>query len=202
MLFHGLYLVFAIFLSTVLSQTIPGFLPSSSETLTVTFANNIEPELTASRKDSPQATYMVFMIDIDAVYDKAATTFLQWYQPDLSIDYSSYEFTNSNETNNGAVYISPMPLPSSTHRYILVLFAEPPGYKLPSCYQAILSVSPLPRFGFDILEFIQVAGLGSPVATNYLKVSNSEPATTTQVITTTSLSSASCAKTKRAMLRS
>ena len=48
------------------------------------------------------------------------------------------------------------------------------------------------RHGFNIEQFMQVAGLEGPIAANYFRVVDSDPVTSTRVATVTSLSSAGC----------
>lgn len=133
---------------------------------------------------------MVFMIDPDVVADGKATTFLHWYQADLLKDpYSGQLF---NHSVNGAPYVGPGPPPGPSHRYILLLFVQPYGFVFPECFSDVLPLTKPARQGFNIEQFIKVAGLGKPIAANYFRVVDSHPVTSTLVATATSLSSADC----------
>ena len=130
------------------------------------------------------------MIDPDVIDNGKATTFLHWYQADLlKSPYSNELF---NHSINGASYVGPGPPPGPSHRYTLLLFVQPPGYIFPECFSAMLPLTLSARHGFNIEQFMQVAGLEGPIAANYFKVVNSDPVTSTRVATATSLSSASC----------
>ena len=130
------------------------------------------------------------MIDPDVVADGKATTFLHWYQADLLKDpYSGQLF---NHSDNGAPYVGPSPPPGPGQRYILLLFVQPSGYVFPECFSDILPLTIDARQGFNIEQFMQVAGLEGPIAANYFKVVNSGPVTSTRMATATSLSSAEC----------
>ena len=132
----------------------------------------------------------MFLIDLDAIEDGKATTILHWYQADfLKNPYNGELF---NHSDNGASYVGPSPPPGPSHRYTFLLFVQPSGYVFPECFSDMLPLTLPARQGFDIEQFMQVAGLGKPIAANYFYAVNSVPATSTRVATATSLSSADC----------
>lgn len=132
------------------------------------------------------------MIDLDVIEDRKATTILHWYQADLLKNPESGELFNLSD--NGAVYVGPTPPPGPSHRYMLLLFVQPFGYRMPECFSGMLPLTLPARQGFNIEQFMQVAGLGNPVAANYFSAVNPDPARSTRVTTATSLSSADCKK--------
>ena len=132
----------------------------------------------------------MFMIDLDVIKDGKATTILHWYQADLLKSPGSGELFNLSD--NGAVYVGPTPPSGPSHRYMLLLFVQPSGYVMPGCFSDILPLTLPARQGFNIEQFMQVAGFDEPIAANYFNAVNSDPATSTRVVTATSLSSADC----------
>ena len=132
----------------------------------------------------------MFMIDLDIIDNGKATTILHWYQPDLLKDPYNGELFNLSD--NGALYVGPSPPPGPGHRYVFLLFVQPSGYVTPECFLDILPLTVTARQGFNIEQFVQVAKLGEPIAANYFSAVNLDPATSTQVATVTSLSSADC----------
>ena len=149
------------------------------------------PELSAQHLHI-QEKYLVFMIDPDVIDDGKATTFLHWYQADFSLKSPPYGGELVNHTDNGAAYVGPAPPPGPSHRYILLLFVQPSDYVFPECFSDMLPLTLAARQGFDIELFVQVAGLGEPIAANYFFVGNEGPVTATRVATATSLSEAAC----------
>ena len=134
--------------------------------------------------------YLVFMIDPDVIDDGKATTVLHWYQADLCKAPHSGELFNHSD--NGASYVGPSPPPGPSHRYTLLLFVQPSGYVFPECFSYMLPLTVAARSGFNLHQFMQVAGLGEPIAANYFYVVNSDPVSSTRVATATSLTSAEC----------
>lgn len=97
-----------------------------------------------------------------------------------------------NLTDSGAAYVGPTPPPGSSHRYVLLLFLQPPGYEFPECFSAVLPLTLPARQGFDIEQFMQVVGLSEPIAANYFSAINTASAKSTRVATGTTMSSANC----------
>ena len=133
---------------------------------------------------------MVFMIDLDVIEEGDATTILHWYQADLLTNPISGELFNL--TGNGASYVGPTPPPGPGHRYVFLLFLQPPNYMFPECFSETLPLTLRARKGFNIEQFMQVAALAYPIAANHFTAVNGNRATSTRVATATSLSSADC----------
>ena len=149
----------------------------------------LEPRI-ASKNLDLYKRYMVFMIDPDVIEDGKATTILHWYHADLLTSPIGGELFNL--TDSEAVYVGPTPPPGPGHRYVFLLFLQPPGYEFPECFSAVLPLTLPARLGFDIKQFMRVVGLSEPVAANYFSVTNTVPATSTRLATGTTMSSANC----------
>nr|ANF07283.1 phosphatidylethanolamine-binding protein-like protein [Paecilomyces fulvus] len=211
----GYIVQFSILLTIhVLAQTPPGYEPSSNHELYLEYPGEISvfPGISLELSDtkciptlstlglSRIQTYIVFLIDIDVILEPNATTILHWYQPDLKAQDLGSHLVNT--TNNGAAYLGPHPPAGNTHRYVFLLFQQPQGYTLPSCFSTIFPETVEARAGFNIDEFIEVAGLGDVVAANYVNVTNPATPSTTLTATTTSLSTAPCPITMAKFLSS
>ena len=130
------------------------------------------------------------MIDLDVIEDGRATTILHWYHADLLMNPIDGELFNLTESE--AVYAGPTPPPGPSHRYVFLLFLQPPGYKFPECFSAVLPLTLPARQGFDVKQFMQVVGLSEPIAANYFSAVNTVRATSTRLATGTTMSSANC----------
>lgn len=142
----------------------------------------------------PDTNYIVFLIDPDVVHNYNATTILHWYQPNCHVSQSTGDFVIP--TNDGAQYVGSQPPQGEKHRYVFLLFEQPLKYIFPQCFENVFPVSVAARSGFDITYFMEIAGLGSPVAGNWFSVDRPGEASTTRIITTTSLSRAPCKATQ------
>ncbi|PYH69137.1 putative citrate synthase [Aspergillus vadensis CBS 113365] len=144
-------------------------------------------------------TYTILFLDLDVLYNHTtATVILHWYQPDL-ISYPN----NSNillpipqmPTRKPAAYIAPQPPTNSHHRYLYLLYTQPPNYTFPECFEHIFPPTAEARAGFDMKLFADAAGLGTPVAGNWFYVRNEVDLPTSSgseggVATSTSISTA------------
>ncbi|OKL57043.1 hypothetical protein UA08_07378 [Talaromyces atroroseus] len=196
-------------LLTAYCQTPPGYQPSSWQHLNVQFGHNEKIEtgtvLTPSQAyykphiHAPDVLpiyplYISFMIDVEVNHNGISTSMLHWYQPDLRISDSDGLLLNL--TNNGADYVGPQPPPGPRHVYVLLLFVQPSDFLFPECYSRVFPISIPTRVGFDIGQFMRIAGLDEPVAANYFVAGNPTPASTPiPRIWTTSMSSARCEST-------
>ena len=118
------------------------------------------------------------MIDLDVVHNGTAGPVLHWYQPNLhTIDLYTRELVapdtplTTNSTANGIPYATPVPPPGETHRYVQLLFSQCPQFMLPRCYDSIYPPTVAARSGFDLKRFMELTGLGEPVAANYFTLS-------------------------------
>ena len=136
------------------------------------------------------------MVDPKINEDGVTMAALHWYQPDLA--YSSGVLTISNTSAPSAEYVYPTPLEGPAHDYILLLYSQPKDYSLPVCLESLLPATDAARLGFNIEDFEEVTGLGTPVAANWFQVVNPTPATTTIAITSTLVSTYACEATATA----
>ncbi|KAJ5404539.1 hypothetical protein N7509_004410 [Penicillium cosmopolitanum] len=157
-----------------------------------------------------QKHYIMLSLDIDVVMPNTGTqtVVLHWYQPHLA-----FNCTNGNQdedtsrrlipdnninstTDYLAPYIAPQPPPNSHHRYVFLLFAQPPDYRFPKCFSHIPPKTPDARAGFDLRQFMHAAGLGPPVAVNYFygrnQASDHNSPPPSSSVTTTSFRSVTC----------
>ncbi|KAB8232021.1 MFS transporter [Aspergillus alliaceus] len=156
-------------------------LKSKTQTLPIISAHDL----------NPKSTYLLLFIDLDVLYEKNATTVLHWYQPDMVPVFKPNTNTKSNlrhfdkvnqysngilaNQSIGAEYIAPQPPPYSRHRYVYLLYNQRPNYSLPKCYSHIFPPTIEARGGFDTRQFVDVTGLGAPVAGNYFFVEYDGP---------------------------
>jgi hypothetical protein len=79
-------------------------------------------------------------------------------------------------------YLPPGPPPGPPHRYVQILYAQPPGFTVPPCFQNVLSVPGNPqanaqnRLGFDINQFLTASNIRTrPIAGSYFRAQNAQP---------------------------
>ncbi|EED13619.1 conserved hypothetical protein [Talaromyces stipitatus ATCC 10500] len=196
--------ILAVFLAVGIAhcQTPPGFEPSTSHKLGVKFSKKVAVHLgNKLDKDDTQTIphlkvksltddaknayclqttifsshYMVFMIDLDVPQNDTTVPFLHWYQPDLNLDPKSGRlFLPKSSHLSNAEYYPPSPPPGPPHRYVELLFGQPPHYKLPSQFEKYLDKKSSARAGFDMKEFIKAANLKRPIAGNWFLVQKVE----------------------------
>lgn len=117
--------------------------------------------------------YIVFFIDLDAILPgtHVQSVILHWYQPNLAVECESTREPllqiPGKHPEAAASYIPPRPPPNTHHRYVFLLFKQPPQYKFPDCFTHVFPESVSARSGFDIKTFIQAAKLDPPIAMNY-----------------------------------
>jgi len=211
-LLNHLLLAASLLLPAVLGQTPPGYCPSVEKNLEVKYPSfRATPGVTKSVKETKtqptlhlgseysadkNARYVAIMVDISVIIPNTttATYFLHWYQPDLAL--SSTGELKSNPVNAGAgpaaEYIGPVP-PEGVHGYVFLLYRQPEDYQFPGCYAGMLPVEVNGRVGFDIKAFTKVAGLGMPVAANWIKVPTDKPSATVVKTTETKVKEVVCA---------
>ncbi|KAJ5394861.1 uncharacterized protein N7487_009164 [Penicillium crustosum] len=129
--------------------------------------------------------YIILFIDLDAIVPgtRIQSVILHWYQPNLMIDCRKPSppsiivpgKDDGDKHNPIAPYIAPRAPPNTRHRYVYLLFAQPPAYRFPDCFSHVFPETVSARAGFDIREFMQAAGLDPPVAINYF-IGRHEPA--------------------------
>ena len=86
-----------------------------------------------------------------------------------------------------AVYIGPQPTSLLPHLYILLLFAQPANFTIPSAFAAFLPLGKggLNRINFPVVEFVKETAIGNPIAANYFKEGSTNVTTTSRTIRTT-----------------
>lgn len=138
------------------------------------------------------------MVDYALNLNGTQMSILQWYQPDLTISPSgtltSSPSSSPSATSASAPYIFPQPIPGPAHKYITLLYQQPPNYRFPACLGSVVQ-STKGRFGFDLEDFVRDAGLGEPVAANWFRMQNPTPASTEYPVTRTSVARYSCSAT-------
>lgn len=146
------------------------------------------------------------MLDSNTNLKGTALTILHWYQPELSLGSSilgQYQALEVADTSAPAApYIPPSPskgTPHSVHKYVILLYKQPPKYSLPDCLRnATLSPAIDVRAAFNLDQFVKAAGLGEPVAASWFKENNTQPASTTYPVTQRSTKSYACGSTPTA----
>ncbi|RAL15165.1 YbhB/YbcL family Raf kinase inhibitor-like protein [Aspergillus homomorphus CBS 101889] len=123
---------------------------------------------------SPNTTYMVVGLDIDAPFPSFGVLgpILHWIQSDLQPTPSDSDSTTYDLKITApfvANYIGPAPPPgSSPHRYIFFLYEQPVGFEgekyAPPGGQKLGNMH---RMRFDLDAWETKIGLGDIVATNY-----------------------------------
>jgi phosphatidylethanolamine-binding protein (PEBP) family uncharacterized protein len=142
---------------------------SPTPTVTVTPANS---------SVSLNGTYTIAMVDADVVGSKLPEGQTRhWLVNGVTISGSSV--ANSSATAITS-YAGPWPASGSgPHRYVVVIYAQPPTFAAPAAY----SQSNLPVGTFDFNSYVKDSGLGPLVAANYITV---EEGTATAAIPSTS----------------
>jgi hypothetical protein len=157
-----------------------------------------------------QNHYIMLSLDTDVIMPNTGTQtiVLHWYQPHLTFnctDGNHHEQTSSrlipdnnlnHTTDYPAPYIGPRPPPNTHHRYVFLLFAQPPNYEFPKCFSHIPPKTPEARTGFDLRQFMHAAALDPPVAINYFygrnHASDHNCPPPSSSVTTTSFRSVTC----------
>ncbi|CAI7636595.1 unnamed protein product [Penicillium glandicola] len=149
--------------------------------------------------------YIILFIDLDVILPgtRIQSVILHWYQPNLIMDCTGPSPPSTlipdedhGDKSHPASYIAPRAPPNTHHRYVYLLFAQPPTYQFPQCFSHVFPETVSARSGFDIRRFVQAAGLDPPIAMNYF-IGRHEPAEgeiTTMPLsaTTTSFRSVDC----------
>ncbi|PVH90104.1 hypothetical protein DM02DRAFT_685563, partial [Periconia macrospinosa] len=110
---------------------------------------------------------------------------VHWLAPNVTLPdnnrNNSLSITNSGPKGPGITYLQPTPpVGDIAHKYNILLFAQPPGFKIPPPWNNITTVEQ--RFYFNITAFMDAVGLSQPLAADYFEVqqlANSTSATGT-----------------------
>ncbi|KAK4464766.1 phosphatidylethanolamine-binding protein [Cladorrhinum samala] len=174
----------------VYSQTPPGFTPSTTSRLEVTYGTKsiTTPGTSFTKAETSKAptigtttplpqngTYLYFLIDVDvpANFQNPSAgarrtnlhALIAGYKPSATADANgTYPLTSSS--TGPITYTGPAPPaenPPHPHKYVSLLFAQPEGAKIERAQVG-------QTFGFDIVAFVKKTGLSEPVAGNWLEV--------------------------------
>lgn len=140
------------------------------------------------------------------------TVVLHWYQPDLMANCTDSVPSEplvpvADGAPHLAPYIGPQPPRKSHHRYVYLLFRQPPTYQFPDCFAHIPPKNMDARAGFDIRMFMDAAALDTPVAVTYFFARNDDTegngptSWSSTSATTTSFRAVTCDKTGPTHLR-
>ncbi|OQE06387.1 hypothetical protein PENVUL_c018G01925 [Penicillium vulpinum] len=174
---------------------------------------SVIPELSSMNLRCNQK-YITVFIDLDAILPgtRIQSVILHWYQPNLMIDCTKPKTPSilvpgddhGDNHHSAASYIAPRAPPNTHHRYVYLLFAQPPGYKFPECFSHVFPETVSARAGFDVRGFIQAAGLNPPIAMNYFigrhEPTEGETTTMPHGATTTSFRSVDCPTTSAGLV--
>ncbi|MCJ1313777.1 hypothetical protein MMC25_007457 [Agyrium rufum] len=164
------------------SQTPPGFSPSTSNTLSLTFGSisitpglqigidvPVNPPTFSTPNALPSQTYLLTIVDPDASTPQNPTVaqFLHYLGPNIVFPTNSTAVATAAPI---APYVQPSPpVYSDPHRYIALLFAQPANFTVPADFAGYSAAN---RTLFNIAAFAAEAGLGAPLEANYFLVSN------------------------------
>ena len=104
------------------------------------------------------------MIDLDVLRDNQRKTNLHWLAP--NVDISKAVATVPTE---GSIVPYRPPNPKAgdiPHRYVFLLYTQPTTFKHPLQFANVSEN----RIGFDMPAYAAAAGLGVPVAANFIQV--------------------------------
>ncbi|MCJ1293636.1 hypothetical protein MMC34_005191 [Xylographa carneopallida] len=174
--------------ATANAQTPPGFSPSATAELGLSFGNstispgeqigiNVPASAPIISTSSPlNGEYLFALVDPDAEspQNPNISQYLHFLQPGLTFpSSSSAPATLYPATLNSAPivpYTQPAPPSFSTaHRYIGLLFSQSSNFSVPANFKQYNATY---RMFFNITTFAAEAGLGAPVLANYFLVSN------------------------------
>lgn len=127
--------------------------------------------------------YVAVMLDYKVNIKGIRITILQWFQPGLTATSSASSDHHALTVDNAlarltAAYIPPSPIPGPPHEYVTLLYRQPTHFSLPDCLRNS-ALSSDGRHGFNLGQFVEVAGLGNPVAANWFKMQDPSSAATT-----------------------
>ncbi|PVH92222.1 PEBP-like protein [Periconia macrospinosa] len=188
-----LVLVLGLLSNDVSGQTAAGFPVQTVDTLEVVFEDHvvnppgelIPRALTANpptiyTPTFPQGgTGLVLMVDQTVPINQNSplrsprVSLIHWLAPNVTLPENnlnnSLSITNPGPNGPGITYLQPTaPVGDIAHKYNILLFTQPPGFKIPPPWNNITEVGQ--RFYFNITAFTDAAGLSQPLAANYFEV--------------------------------
>nr|ASK38718.1 PEBP-like protein [Paecilomyces divaricatus] len=198
-------------LPLIAAQTPPGYWPKTPRGLDVIFRDQqliqpgqlvlpddaIDPPVFGRQGLSVFQSYLAVMIDVEVNHEGTATPLVHWLQPDLKVR-DPFTGRLARLSDEDVPYVGPRPVPGPRHTYVLLLFEQPTTYRFPECFSSTRPISVDTRSGFNLAQFMHVAGLQEPIAASYFTARNEEtPSAPPPRVTTTSLSTAPCATPTR-----
>ncbi|KAF1945495.1 PEBP-like protein [Clathrospora elynae] len=167
--------------------TPPGFTPAANTTLDVYYgAQYISPGLVVRKSVTQKAPiigltnstltgkYILAIIDIDGSQNSRPTTVLHALLQDFTPASTTQNGTSvlTTKATTPSSYFGPAPPAGAppTHRYVFVLHAQPANFAVPTAHKQAVSS----RFGIEWARFVEDAGLGVPVAGNWLQVKSGD----------------------------
>jgi phosphatidylethanolamine-binding protein (PEBP) family uncharacterized protein len=119
---------------------------------------NVPPNLVSSSTKA-----VLFMVDLDVPRNNMRVTNLHWMAQNVDISQA----TATVPAAGGVSYRQPSPPAGDTpHRYVYLLYAQPANFAVPPQFSNLSQN----RLGFDVNAFSMAAGLGAPMAANFITV--------------------------------
>ena len=113
---------------------------------------------------SGTAKGLLVMVDLDVPRGNKRVTNLHWLAPNVDMSNVKAAVPNAGDV---VTYRQPSPPAGDTpHRYVYLLYAQPANFSPP---QPVTNLQQN-RLGFDVNAFATSAGLGQPVAANFIMV--------------------------------
>jgi hypothetical protein len=114
---------------------------------------------------------ILFMIDLDVPRNGTRVELLHWFAYNVDIGSTPIKALMNS---GGAPYLQPSPPAGDiAHRYVFYMFAQPRNFTVPTKFKKIdPPASTSNRIGFSLTAFAADAGLGMPLASNYIRVQN------------------------------
>jgi hypothetical protein len=110
------------------------------------------------------------MVDLDVPLNGTRVQLLHWMAANVTLASSnSSGVTPLNIPVGIAPYVQPSPpVGDVPHAYTFILFSQPANFSVPAQYAGVVQT----RIAFNTSQFVKDAGLGEPLAANYMRVQN------------------------------
>jgi hypothetical protein len=110
------------------------------------------------------------MVDLDVPLNGSRVQLLHWMAANVTLASSNSSGATLLNVPAGVVpYIQPSPpVGDVPHAYTFVLFSQPANFSIPAQYAGLAQN----RIAFNTSQFLKDAGLGQPLAANYMRVQN------------------------------
>lgn len=111
------------------------------------------------------------MVDLDVPRNNTRVQLLHWIATNVTLGPAA-SASNSTPLVIGNVpvpYLQPSPpVGDVPHSYTFVLFRQPANFSIPAQYSNLATM----RLPFNVSQFVRDAGLGQPLAGNWIQVQN------------------------------